>query len=306
MSGRALGSIGFSERVAAYGEFVETGVPLFESEDLTDALIGIFVGLMGRGWAAPDAHSPLPLESLAQLYAQGLWLPCVKRVALAGQIDARNDGLPDYAALPLQTETGQWNFAWMRRVDRLPRGWAAPAVPRAVYHYGKMFASAAGRVDRRALKMELARDLMAVHGWYFVMAGDRLVPAACRDGSFPVGWGAGDAAIIGAACLQARADFQHLWVVETEEAVLGSERRTPLRLGCDAEIVKSLFYARQAPRAVGGRRRPILHWVSAHLRRLRLGAEVEISRHLRGVTEFDMDGFGFRITQPVKMREPRQ
>lgn len=38
-------------------------------------------------------------------------------------------------------------------------------------------------------------------------------------------------------------------------------------LGCTADEVKSLLYARQLPMTATGRKRPILHLVAAHRRR---------------------------------------
>ena len=95
-------------------------------------------------------------------------------------------------------------------------------------------------------------------------------------------------------------DSRHLWRVETAERVVGGRHKTPLRLGVSVEHVKSLFYARQAPLTESGRRRPILHWVRAHQRRIAAGIDIDVRKHLRGIEAFEMDGFAFRITQPTK------
>jgi hypothetical protein len=70
----------------------------------------------------------------------------------------------------------------------------------------------------------------------------------------------------------------------------------------DEQALKSLADLRDEPRVPAGRRRPILHWVSSHLRRRpRPPNELrEIDRHLRGITEFPIDVYSFQITNPSK------
>ena len=98
----------------------------------------------------------------------------------------------------------------------------------------------------------------------------------------------------GSIVLQFWADRRFLWNVQAFE----SEAKATF--GVNEAQIKSLFYARQIPLTTTGRKRPILHWVRSHLRRMRSGVEVDIERHLRGITEFEMNGTLFRITRPVK------
>ena len=96
------------------------------------------------------------------------------------------------------------------------------------------------------------------------------------------------------------ADRLFIWNIETQEP--NTELGIPalVTFGVEAEMVKSLVYARSLPVTESGRKRPILHWVRAHQRRMQDGVDVDIEKFLRGITEFDMGGLNFRITRPVK------
>lgn len=111
----------------------------------------------------------------------------------------------------------------------------------------------------------------------------------------------------GPGALSLLADRKYLWNVRTEEIVRRSQGgrniSAKVDFGINEEMVKSLLYARQNPRTESGRLRPILHWVRSHKRRLTDGIEIEIKKHLRGVTSFQMDGVSFEITEPKKEKD---
>lgn len=101
-----------------------------------------------------------------------------------------------------------------------------------------------------------------------------------------VGWAAG---IFGFY-----SDRKYLWNVTAKEH---SAKAT---FGVYPEQIKSLFYAREMPMTETGRKRPILHWVAAHNRRIKNGIDVDIEKHLRGINEFVFQGTKFEITRPIK------
>lgn len=72
----------------------------------------------------------------------------------------------------------------------------------------------------------------------------------------------------------------------------------PIDLGCSREEVKSLLYARNAPMTESGRKRPILHLVSSHRRRMKEGIEIDIDQFLRGTREIEMGGQVFQVVAP--------
>jgi hypothetical protein len=76
-------------------------------------------------------------------------------------------------------------------------------------------------------------------------------------------------------------------------AKLGSEIRFPVRY--DDYI--DFFKLREAPRNTPtGKRNPILHWVASHIRKTQKGKEAHVKKHMRGVSEVEIDGITARIT----------
>jgi hypothetical protein len=89
-------------------------------------------------------------------------------------------------------------------------------------------------------------------------------------------------------------DRRYLWNVAAKEGIAKAT------FGVYPEQIKSLFYAREMPMTETGRKRPILHWVASHQRRLKNGIDIDIEKHLRGVNEFVYQGTKFIITRPTK------
>jgi hypothetical protein len=96
--------------------------------------------------------------------------------------------------------------------------------------------------------------------------------------------------------LQAVADRRFCWVISAQES------KARAHLGCMREEIKSLLYARSLPLTTTGRKRPILHLVEAHKRRMRSGIDVDISEFLRGQQTVDIQGTRFTINPPAAMR----
>lgn len=95
--------------------------------------------------------------------------------------------------------------------------------------------------------------------------------------------------------LQAHADRRFCWEIIADEGSSGGKAS----IGCTAEEVKSLLYARELPVTATGRKRPILHLVAAHRRRMKEGHEIDIEPFMRGVREVVMDGTKFSIRGPA-------
>jgi hypothetical protein len=55
-----------------------------------------------------------------------------------------------------------------------------------------------------------------------------------------------------------------------------------------------LFKLRDGPAAPGGRRRPLMHWVASHVRKS-VAKQCPVSKYLRGVHEFDIDGLHVKL-----------
>ena len=105
-------------------------------------------------------------------------------------------------------------------------------------------------------------------------------------------------AMFGASVLNNFTDRKHLW------NVTAVENGSKAIFGVYPEQIKSLLYARDLPVSATGRKRPILHWVAAHRRRIKAGIDIDISKHLRGISELEMNGLRFQITRPLRVVSP--
>jgi hypothetical protein len=90
-------------------------------------------------------------------------------------------------------------------------------------------------------------------------------------------------------------DFQHQW------RITALDDKTKVTVGAYTENVKSLLYARSLPVTPSGRKRPILHVVSAHRRRMKEGVDVDIKTFLRGTREIEMGGMKYIVEAPQRL-----
>jgi hypothetical protein len=98
--------------------------------------------------------------------------------------------------------------------------------------------------------------------------------------------------------LQFTSDRRFCWTIAAQESPQGSA----VHLGCMREEIKSLLYARTLPMTETGRRRPILHLVEAHKRRLQNGTDIDIATFLRGVPTVDIGGTLFTVRPPATLK----
>lgn len=80
--------------------------------------------------------------------------------------------------------------------------------------------------------------------------------------------------------------------------IASSDSGVNVELQCYHDEVKSLLYARSLPMTATGRKRPILHLVAAHRRRIKEGIEIDIEQFLRGVRKVEMGGAIFEVRSP--------
>lgn len=93
--------------------------------------------------------------------------------------------------------------------------------------------------------------------------------------------------------LQFLADRRHSWTITAKE------QTAKAHLGCMQEEVKSLLYARSLPMTATGRKRPILHLVEAHKRRMANGTDIDVSSFLRGQQVVEIAGTTFTVNPPA-------
>jgi hypothetical protein len=284
-------------------EFGAFGDTVLDSEDMTNRVYQVFLTLMAQRYQSGPRGCYEPFaRDLIDLIVNGLYVPCVERVTFVNQVDQRNDGLPDHAAVFVLYPDGRGSIEQVRRIDLFPQGVAAVAPGVRFKHVSWHRDPVWNRHDKR-----FAGDnddvLTAYDGYVTVTADDRVVHGLETNGR---GWRVPTRNAIHTVwptlVFNAWADRKSLWQIRTTDHVI-DHAATPLTLGVAEEHVKSLFYARSLPVTETGRKRPILHWVQAHARRIQAGIEVDVRKHLRGITEFDMDGLHFQIISPDKQAE---
>lgn len=92
-------------------------------------------------------------------------------------------------------------------------------------------------------------------------------------------------------------DGRHIWSITAHNDV------SKVTVGAHPESVKSLLYARTLPMTKTGRKRPILHVVHAHRRRLAAGTDVDVRDFLRGTREIVMDNTRYTVSAPQALIE---
>lgn len=93
--------------------------------------------------------------------------------------------------------------------------------------------------------------------------------------------------------MQFLADSRFCWGIQADD---GYARIT---LGSMKEEIKSLLYARSLPMTAAGRKRPVLHLVESHKRRIKNGIDIDITGYLRGSQYIEMGGTRFTIKPPL-------
>jgi hypothetical protein len=238
--------------------------------------------------------------------AHGVYYPGIDRAYLVNDIDVRSDELVEEGCLNLPS-TGDPNelFRWVyvkKRGGLDRKKWIVPAVVKdpLAFYTSDMTIICDGN-DRRMHRM-------ANRSAFAVMQDGKVVPCHSREAlrdeskSFRASLQTNNKYMgyhWGPAAVNLLNDSKHLWLVEVGEPIYDNMNAV-LRFGVDSEWVKSLLFAREAPLTESGRKRPILHWVREHKRRLKNKEDIDISKHLRGITEVSMSELNFKITQPVK------
>lgn len=117
------------------------------------------------------------------------------------------------------------------------------------------------------------------------------VPTASHDAEFLRATSA-----CASVVLQTLADKRFCW------SISAYEKGARAHLGCMKEEVKSLLYARSLPMTATGRKRPILHLVESHKRRLRNGTDIDVTQFLRGQQTVEIGGTVFKVNPPDTLR----
>ena len=215
------------------------------------------------------------------------------------------DGIPDYAALSYSAPrkdglAGEYGFSSvLRRIScsrnkqrlKLPKNWFCDRPYKYLYENIHFYPGSSG-ISVGRFYSALSEDGTAVPLYIKRVGWNGFREICCKDfGDYSLGeymqWSERGAMTLFFWC-----DRVNMVNVVAEEA--GAKAR----FGIYESQIKSLLYARQLPMTVTGRKKPILHWVKAHQRRLKEGIDIDVKRHLRGESEIVMNGTRFQIIYP--------
>lgn len=257
-----------------------------------------------RGSCPPDRLKTDDLE-FARNY--GFYCPGKARSIFGEGFDTTNDPLPIAGTLLLPGDIGKnsktsyggySHILSIKQIRAFPHGIEREG-PGTPYQLVTMFPNADGRVHGERRYFTIAKDgKIAACGRRYVQQSrfGRQVVIRQFDEEPHI---EKDAIWQATFTTQFLADERFSWRIEAVE------KQARVRLGCEREEVKSLLYARELPLTATGRKRPILHLVAAHRRRLKSGVEIDIDEFLRGTREVVMDGTMFRVHPPAVMSQQR-
>lgn len=249
--------------------------------------------LEGMVYTDPKKHKQRRMSPF-NVMLNGLYILGAKRPQWEGYFDVNVDELPNKASVAMKAFNCHKNFSWVNvnRLNKLPKGvWAG----------GKSRSAAAiYQLDINALCNFGSEDRELLSSiCYFLIDKDGSIVTTQEPGK-DMYWDSDNSLVshrYGSAALSMIADSKYVWNVECWD---GHTDLAKVIFGIEMEEVKSLMFARDLPMTATGRKRPILHWVKAHQRRIDEGIEVDVRKHMRGITEFKMGDLQFKITSPIK------
>jgi len=262
---------------------------------MEDIIIRSYLGILERNNLFKKKNMIKPLKvkksDLKRCTSFGLYYPPDDRVANIYSIDVENDGLPNAASYCEYDKSVFSNedyrdfitFRFARRIKRPPSGFS-PMGCKWFYEYMSW-------LPQRSGGAYISKDIMGISGSgsaYLL----KLPGMALMDQDNEIKHITGFL-----VTLQFWQDRANMWNVRAKEDNFNGT------FGVYPEQIKSLFYARDKPTTDTGRKRPILHWVESHKRRIRSGIDIDVKDHLRGVSSFEMGGTQFKITMPLKDRQ---
>lgn len=262
-----------------------------------------------RGAAPPDR---LTDKNLSIIRAQGPYIPGKGRLfMIPGEIKRKfefpmtergvpRSGFISYRPTDVIKDGLGWNdlylnMAYCRKTSSLGKWWHRNG-PGSLYELFTMFAKGDGITGWRSFFTidkhgEITPCTQAIPELSFGVATGKPRQLLQTTGSESI-----QTSMLASLSLQAQDDRLCSWVITAQE------QGAKAHLGCDREEIKSLLYARSLPMTATGRKRPILHLVEAHKRRLRNGTDIDVTGFLRGQQSVQIGGTLFTVRPPEIMR----
>lgn len=287
-----------------------------EFEDLIErGIIALYESTHSK-WGKVGPRVRIKPDELARLKKIGLYFAPGDRMSPLGHVDIANDGLPNYGVMSFKATQfdraddlltkqkiaenqgvsgylmSYWCTKWKNNI--LPKRWASMGSGLLYAVYALAAREEGGLIGyRRFVRIDPSTGgISNCYQPYQYWDGVKYVETYTEKGDDDAF--RNDVAIASFS-LGFYSDRKNFWNVTTTE-----DNNKNVHFGVYEEQIQSLFYARNLPMTATGRKRPILHWVAAHKRRVKQGTPVDVKKHMRGITAFEMNGTSFEITQPLK------
>jgi hypothetical protein len=280
-------------------------------DNVTSAIIACYESKVKKNKGAPPSDR-MSDERLKLFRAVGPYIPSNSRFVVEsdekrGFFDIQNDQLPGYGCLsfPINGQMmagdqhkykGYFYNCYFSKAPALGKYWNRQGSGQ-IYMMLIIVMTNDGRVDgeRRFFTVDKKGDIMACVQRISNVRG--YMPGVKQE-ILTTDQHILDETTTGASyAMQFTADKKYSWVISATDG------RAKVHLGCMQEEVKSLLYARNLPMSETGRKRPILHLVAAHKRRMKNGTDVDVSQFLRGQQKVEINGTKFMVHPPLAMHE---
>ena len=276
----------------------------WDCDEFEDQIAATVVGLYEKPCLPSNAPAyPVQFtgEELARVREHGAYVSHPSRVFFADELDAPVDkiykGLAVHSLIARGHEAGQEyrSFYVLKRAPSIPKPLYAVG-PGAPFAFVILAAWPDGRLE--ALKQYFTADGKNIYPAAFDLGKTKRYPYVTMNKLL----GETHADVLkklATSTFNSIADQMHTWAIASNDSGVRVE------VGCYHEEVKSLLYARSLPMTATGRKRPILHLVAAHRRRIKEGVEIDIEQFLRGVRKVEMGGAIFEVRSPEPLPAKR-
>lgn len=239
-------------------------------------------------------------ESLKQARLRGLYFPSNSRVILnplTEKLDIESDPLPESGCICMRKDYKEGDYNGYIHIFSFAK---KKELPKNFYKRGN------GTIYQMD-NIIPSNDYIEGEKNYFTVSKDGNIRACSSFVSNQSGFGGTNKIITQEqhepSCLsnaEYRASVALQWVADKKYcwSITAKENIAKATLGCMMEEVKSLLYARSLPMTATGRKRPILHLVESHKRRMRNGTDIDVTSFLRGQQTVEIGGTVFSVNPP--------
>jgi hypothetical protein len=278
----------------------------WDSDSFENQIAGTIIALYERPTRIHGSDWPgIGVDELEKIRKRGAYVQHPNRMVFNDELDAPLDAI--YSGLFVESAVQlkqrfelapevYGGFSVLKRAPSIPRPFY-PVSPGTPYCYIGMSATDDGGLE--------------TDKQYFTVRGRSIFPCAI-DGGKRKRWNyTYRPTVLGGLSLAENTAKRVIMTANTiadrlcQWGIESSDSGVNVELQCYHDEVKSLLYARSLPMTSTGRKRPILHLVAAHRRRIKEGIEIDIEQFLRGVRKVEMGGAIFEVRSPQPLPAKR-